>query len=220
MPKAVNENRPGLLRDPFSSLSHITFAVLALPVTAVLICLAALRATPWHIVSFALFGAALVLLYTASGVYHAVRVSKRALLALKKVDHMMIFVLIAGTYTPICLITLRGVWGFSLLAVIWTLAAAGIVLKLLWINAPRPVSTLIYLGMGWSALLVFYQLIRATTAAELTLILAGGAAYTAGAVFYALKKPRIRSWFGFHEIFHIFVMLGSVLHIILMFMLI
>ena len=216
----TKSNGAALLRDPFSSLSHMIFAICSLPVTAVLISLAALKATPWHIVSYALFGASQALLYTASGVYHALRAGERALAILKKIDHMMIFVLIAGTYTPVCLIALRGVWGFSLLAAIWTIAAAGILLKIFWMSAPRWASTLIYVAMGWSALFVFYPLVKAATTAELALIIAGGVAYTTGAVFYALKKPVIRSWFGFHEIFHIFVMLGTTLHIIVMFMLI
>jgi len=131
---------------------------------------------------------------------------------------MMIFVLIAGTYTPICLVPLHGKWGWTMLVLIWAFALSGIFLKIFWMNAPRWLSTLIYVVMGWLAVVAFVPLEKAVSWQGIGLLLAGGIAYTIGAVIYGLKKPNITlKNFGFHEIFHVFVMVGSSLHIAFMF---
>lgn len=131
----------------------------------------------------------------------------------------MIFVLIAGTYTPICLVSLHGIWGWVLFGLIWGMAILGIFLKFFWMNAPRWFSTLIYVVMGWLAIIAFVPLQRAVSWKGVALLLAGGLAYTVGAVIYALKKPNIAcKYFGFHEIFHVFVLLGSACHIAFMFL--
>ncbi|RYD04444.1 hypothetical protein N752_13805 [Desulforamulus aquiferis] len=130
---------------------------------------------------------------------------------------MMIFVLIAGTYTPVCLIPLRGAWGWSLLVGIWVLAVAGIVLKAVWMQAPRWFSTMLYLVMGWLAVIAFWPLMNALSLAGIGWLVLGGVFYSIGAVFYGAKWPNIiPGWFGFHEIFHLFVMAGSFSHFWLM----
>ncbi|MDR1210117.1 MAG: hemolysin III family protein [Clostridiales bacterium] len=205
-------------KDPVSSFTHLSFAVLSLPVTALLVYLSVVTGDAWRVVSVSIFGLTLLLLYSASAVYHMLPLTDRATTILKKIDHMMIFLLIAGTYTPICLVTLRGAWGWSLFGVVWGMAVAGIVLKALWIDAPRWLSTVIYVAMGWSVIIAFYPLARAMPLGGVALLLAGGLTYTAGALIYALKRPRLNfRLFGFHEIFHLFVMGGTVFHVLFMF---
>lgn len=208
-----------LFKDPVSSFTHLAFALLSLPTTAVLIYTAALHATVWHVVSFSIFGLAMLLLYSASAIYHMLPVSDKATKVLRKIDHMMIFILIAGTYTPICLVPLRGVWGFTLFGIVWGIAIMGIILKAVWMDAPRWLSTVIYVVMGWCVVVAFYPLFQRVSWYGVWLLISGGLAYTLGAVFYALKWPRI-TWphFGFHEIFHLFVMGGTVCHVLFMFL--
>lgn len=209
------------LKDPVSGLTHLLGALLAIPCTVMLIITAAKYATPWHVVSFSIFGASLILLYTASSIYHLLPISEKASNVLRRIDHMMIFVLIAGTYTPVCLVPLRGAWGYSLLIAIWLIATAGIILKAVWIDAPRWLSTSLYVLMGWLIVIAFYPLCNSVSSAARALLIAGGVTYTVGAVIYAVKWPRFNfKWFGFHEIFHLFVMGGSALHIIFMFFLV
>jgi hemolysin III len=160
-----------------------------------------------------------MLLYAASTVYHMLPISERASEILRKLDHMMIFVLIAGTYTPICLVPLRGAWGWTILALIWVLAIAGIILKALWFKAPRWLSTTLYVSMGWIVLIAIFPLVRSVPPLGVWLLFLGGMAYTMGAVIYAIKWPKLNfKWFGFHELFHLFVMGGSAFHIVMMFL--
>ena len=209
------------IKDPVSALTHLLGALIAVPMTVLLIVQSAALGSAWHVVSFSIFGAALILLYTASTVYHMLPISEKAQAVLRRIDHMMIFVLIAGTYTPICLLPLRGAWGYTLLALIWTIAAAGIVLKALWMDAPRWLSSIIYVAMGWIVVIALYPLAHSVSAGALALLFGGGLTYTAGAVIYALKKPYFQfRFFGFHELFHLFVMGGSAFHIVFMFRLI
>lgn len=206
-------------KDPVSSFTHLAFAILALPVTAVLVTLSAIQASVWHVVSFSIFGLAMLLLYTASAIYHMLPLPEKASTVLRKIDHMMIFILIAGTYTPICLVPLRGVWGWTLFGVVWAMAIVGIILKAFWLNAPRWLSTAVYVIMGWSVVIAFFPLVERVSLRGVWLLLAGGLAYTIGALIYAFKWPPIK-WpqFGFHEIFHLFVMGGTVCHVCFMFM--
>jgi len=201
------------LKDPGSAITHLIGALLSVVGLVVLVILAARRGTPWHVVSFAIFGASLVLLYTASTVYHALQVSQRATVALRKVDHSMIFVLIAGSYTPFCLLPLRGPWGWSLLGVAWGAALLGIIMKLFWLDAPRWLYTSVYVVMGWMVVIALGPLLRATPLPVTLWLMAGGLLYTVGAVFYATRWPN--PWpgkFGFHEIWHLFVLAGSLAH--------
>ena len=206
------------LRDPISGLTHLLGAILSIVALILLVYYSVKHATVWHIVAFSIFGASLILLYTASSLYHLLPLSEKGVTILRKIDHMMIFVLIAGTYTPICLVALRGPWGWSLLSIIWLIAIAGIILKGFWFNIPRWLSTLIYALMGWLAVTVLDPLIKTIPLGGFIWLIVGGLLYTIGAVIYGLKWPNITSKFlGFHEIFHIFVMMGSFSHFMLMF---
>ncbi len=200
---------------PWSALTHGLGALLAIP-GAVLLLLRASSAG--HRAAFAVYGGAMLLLYAASTLYHCVRTTPGGRIALRKLDHASIYLLIAGTYTPICLIALRGSWGWALLGVIWTLAVLGLVLTLLWIQAPRWVTAGICLFMGWLAVVAIFPLRRSIGWAGLFWLLLGGVLYTVGGVLYALKWPgRNNPRFGCHEIFHLFILLGSIAHYLLMY---
>ncbi|MEG6615326.1 hemolysin III family protein [Peptococcaceae bacterium 1198_IL3148] len=206
------------LRDPVSGLTHLFGALLSVVALILLVYYAATGATPWHVVSFSIFGASLILLYTASTLYHLLPLSIRGTKILRKIDHMMIFVLIAGTYTPVCLIPLRGPWGWSLLGSIWGIAIVGIIMKAFWLNAPRWLSTLFYLIMGWLVVIAIFPLIENLPADGLAWLVSGGVIYSLGAVIYAFKWPNITNKImGFHEIFHLFVLAGSFCHFWLMY---
>lgn len=206
------------LRDPVSSITHMVGAVLAIPIWASLVFLSIENATTWHAVGFFVFGMSLFLLYAASATYHAVNVEESKILIFRRIDHMMIFVLIAGTYTPICLVVLHGTVGIALLILVWSIAIFGILTKLFWFNAPRWLSTAIYVVMGWSALLVLPPLFESMPIEGLMWLLLGGILYTVGAVIYATKWPRLtEKWIGFHEIFHIFVLAATACHVIFMY---
>jgi hemolysin III len=205
------------LRDPVNGLTHLAGALLSVAALVVLIYVASQQGTPWHIVSFAVFGASLILLYTASTLYHLLPLGEKGVRTLKRVDHMMIYVLIAGTYTPICLVALRGVWGWSIFAGIWTLAVLGVIMKIFWLNAPRWLSTLFYLVMGWLVVIAIPPLLKSIPPQGIFWLAAGGILYTVGAAIYGLKKPNFIRGFGFHEIFHLFVIGGSLNHFWLMY---
>lgn len=206
------------IKDPVSCLTHMAGIALSVLCTVLLLAGAGSAGSARSIVAFAVFGASLILLYTASTVYHMLHVSDAVSATLRRIDHMMIFVLIAGTYTPVCLLALRGAWGWSLLALVWGFALAGILLKALWMGAPRWLSTGIYVLMGWLVLVAFVPLRDALSGPAFGLLAAGGLSYTLGALIYAVKWPPFRSrWFGYHELFHLFVMGGSVFHGLFMF---
>lgn len=201
------------MKEPMNALTHLIGDVLSVIGLVFLLYYAVVRGTPWHIVSFSVFGISLILLYTASTLYHALNLSKRKTEILHKIDHMMIYVLIAGTYTPVCLISLRGIWGWSLFASIWSIAIIGILFKIFWFNAPRWLSTLFYIVMGWLVVVAFVPLANAVSPRGLVWLVAGGVLYTIGGIIYGTKRPRINlKFFGFHEIFHLFVLGGSMCH--------
>lgn len=206
------------MKDPVSCLTHLFGAVAAIPVSVLLIIRACKAADPWYIVSFSIFGAALFLLYSASTIYHMLDITEKASTVLRRIDHSMIFVLIAGTYTPICLVPLRGAWGWTFLGIIWGVAFGGILLKIFWIDAPRWLTSTIYVAMGWLVVIAFYPLAQAASATAISLLFLGGITYTLGAVIYATKWSKLNfKMFGFHEIFHLFVLGGSAFHVVLMF---
>jgi len=205
-----------MFREPVSGLSHLVGALLSVAALAVMLYVAIANRNVWQIVAFSIFGSSMILLYSASAIYHLVNTSVRAIGILRKLDHSMIFVLIAGTYTPICLILLRGIVGYSMLSVIWSCAIIGIVLKMYFMNVPRWLYTGVYLLMGWLALVVIVPLFKVAGIGAVLWLLIGGLFYTLGGVIYAIKKPNIiPHWLGFHEIFHVFTMLGSVSHFIM-----
>lgn len=204
------------IKDPVSGFTHLIGAVASIVGLVFLIIMAAFYSNEkaWDIVSFTIFGVGLILLYTFSSLYHLLNVGETATRVLRKFDHIMIYVLIAASYTPICLGPLRGPWGWSIFGVVWGLAVIGIILTATWINAPRWLTTGIYLAMGWTVIVAIYPMITIFSnlgaLSSLLWLLAGGIFYTIGAVIYGLKWPPLKNkYFGFHEIFHIFVMLGS-----------
>lgn len=201
------------IREPVNAISHGAGALMAVAALTLMVVFAALYADVWHVVSFSIFGATLILMYLSSCLYHALKISDRALKVLRRIDHIMIFVVIAGSYTPLCLVPLRGAWGWSLLGTVWAIACAGIFIKIFFMGAPRWVSTVIYLVMGWLCVIAVYPLVKNLDSGALVWLAAGGIFYTVGAVIYALKRPdpfpRI---LGFHEIWHGFVILGSASH--------
>lgn len=207
------------VKDPMSALTHFIGFLAVIPIFILLIQRAKVEASTMHVIGFTVFGISLLMLYGASTIYHTLYLPPEKTNILRRIDHMMIFVLIAGTYTPVCLISLRGKWGWTLLICIWAFALFGLLLKLFWMEAPRWLSTLIYVVMGWLAVIAFVPLERAVSWKGIGLLLAGGIAYTVGAVIYGLKKPNLAflKSFGFHEIFHVFVMIGSGIHILFMF---
>lgn len=201
------------IREPVNALTHLLGAALAAVGLVVLVVNAAEAGSARQIVSFAIFGASLVLLYTTSGIYHLLDLSERGMAILRRLDHIMIYVLIAGTYTPICLVLLRGWLGIGLLIAVWTIAAVGVGQKLLWMHAPRWFSTALYLAMGWAAMIIARPLLHAAPHGFLIWIIIGGVLYSIGAVVYATKRPDpVPGVFGFHEIWHLFVMAGSFSH--------
>ena len=173
-----------------------------------------------HVVSLSIFIVSMLLLYAASTLYHSLDINEKVNKRLKKFDHMMISVLIAGTYTPVCLIAIRGTLGYTLLAIVWGIAIFGIVLKAFWVNCPKWVSSVLYIGMGWTCVLAFTQILNSLSREAFMWLLTGGIIYTIGGVIYALKLPIFNSRhenFGSHEIFHLFVMGGSFCHFVLMY---
>lgn len=206
---------------PWSAITHGLGIGLGIVATVLLLIRAALRGMgPWAVVTFSVYGASIIALYTASTLYHCLRTGVKGRLALRKLDHSSIYLLIAGTYTPLCLLPLRqmGGWGWSLFGVIWVLALAGIVMTLFWVNSPRWVTSGVYLFMGWLAVIALYPLWRVLGGEGLFWLLLGGILYTIGGVLYALKWPgRDNPRFGCHEIFHVFILLGSVAHFVLMY---
>lgn len=201
------------VREPVNALTHLFAALAAAVGTVILLVDGAGNGSPRQIVAFAIFGASLVLLYATSGIYHSLNVSEHGLAILRRLDHMMIYVLIAGTYTPLCLVLLRGRLGIILLVAVWTIAAIGVVQKLVWMSAPRWFSTVLYLAMGWAAMFVVKPILHSAPVGFLLWILLGGVFYSVGAVVYATKRPDpAPNVFGFHEIWHLFVMAGSFSH--------
>lgn len=198
-----------LERPALRGVLHAVAAVLAVAGSAWLMLLAD---SPTGYVGGALFGASLMLLYGTSASYHQIPWRPTWRRIVKRLDHAMIFVLIAGTYTPFCL-DVRLAWGIPLLSVVWSLAAAGALLKIAWPDAPRWLSVGLYVGLGWIALAGASEILARYSATPVTLLVLGGVLYTIGGVIYALQRPD--PWprvFGYHEVFHSFVVAGSAIH--------
>lgn len=201
------------IREPVNGITHGVGAILALVGFILLVYDAVSLNSVNHIVAFSIFGASMVLLYTSSSLYHSLPVSEKTMLLLQKLDHSMIYVLIAGSYTPVCLIALEGSWKWGIFITVWTLALLGILKKFLYMNIPRWVSTMLYLAMGWMGVIMFPTLSEKLPMAFLGWIIAGGLAYSFGAIIYGIKKPNpIPDWFGHHEIWHLFVLAGTFSH--------
>ena len=209
-----------VIRDPGSAITHYIAMMLAVFASIPLLVKAGLTSGPLSFASMAVFMGSMILLYGASATYHTVNVSPKVQKIFRKIDHMMIFVLIAGTYTPVCLLPLSGPTGNWLLALVWGIAIVGILIKLFWITCPKWFSSILYIAMGWACISVIDDLWRLLPHAAFGWLLAGGIIYTIGGVIYALKLPIFNARhknFGSHEIFHLFVMGGSICHYIFMF---
>lgn len=207
------------LKDKWSAITHFISMLMAIFAGIPLLIKAAQEPNKVYIISLTIYVISLILLYLASTLYHSLDISERVNKNLKKFDHMMIFVLIAGSYTPVCLIALKGTMGIVLLSIVWGIAILGIVVKALWINCPKWFSSALYIGMGWTCVIAFTRLLDALTPAAFGWLLAGGLIYTVGGVIYALKLPifnKKHQSFGSHEIFHLFVSGGSICHFIVM----
>lgn len=208
------------IKDPGSAITHFIGMLMAIFSATPLIIKALHNPDRIHVISLTVFIVSMILLYAASTTYHSFNLSEKTNRILRKIDHMMIFVLIAGTYTPICLIVLRGGLGLSLCILVWAIALVGILVKAFWITCPKWFSSLLYIGMGWVCVLAFTQIINSLSPAAFGWLLAGGIIYTLGGIIYALKVPIFDARhknFGSHEIFHLFVMAGSACHFILMY---
>jgi hemolysin III len=191
-----------------NSLTHGAGALLAIAGLAWLVTVAALRGDAWHVVACSVYGAAMVVLYTASTLYHAIP-TPRVKRALRAFDHASIYLLIAGTYTPFTLVSLRGPWGWSLFGTVWGLAVVGIVLSVAFPGRFRALSLVLYVAMGWVVVVAVKPLLAALPAGGLVLLLLGGLAYTGGLGFYAWRRLP----YG-HAVWHLFVLAGTVLHFV------
>ena len=201
------------LREPVNGLTHLAAGLLAFVGLVVLLATAASAGRIDQLVAFGVYGVSSISLYAVSALYHLLPLSRAGVARLRRLDHMTIFVLIAGTYTPFCLLALDGGLRWGLLGLIWGLALGGVLLKLLWMDAPRWLSVVLYLAMGWVALIAAPALFQAVPAEGMAWVLAGGLTYSAGALVYGLKRPNpLPGVFGFHEVWHLFVVVGSACH--------
>jgi len=204
--------------EPISGLTHLAGALLALIGAVSLLVPAIQSGNTLQIIAFAVYGASLLALYGASSAYHLLRLSESGTRTLRRLDHTMIYILIAGSYTPLCLIALRGPWGWSLLGVVWGLAVAGFILTLFHLDKSRWLTIGIYIGMGWLAVVAFVPLLQRVPPVGFFWLVLGGVIYSGGAIIYALKRPDFAPGvFGFHELWHLFVMAGSAAHFVLIY---
>jgi len=202
------------IREPINGLTHLAGAILSfIALLAMVIKTALTTGSAISITAVIIFGVSLILLYSASATYHMVKAQDNVIAFLRRIDHSMIFVLIAGTYAPYCLISLKGATGSTLFTIITIIALCGIVFKMVWFKCPRWISTALYIAMGWMVIFVVSPLSESINAVGLYLLIIGGVLYTIGGIIYAVK-PKILEFkhLGFHEIFHIFILLGSLAH--------
>lgn len=208
-----------ILREPGSAITHF-IAMIATIGASVPLLLKAATAGVIPLLAMFIFILSMTLLYGASATYHSLTLRESIIKIFRKLDHSMIFVLIAGSYTPVCMIVLSGKIGYELLAIVWGIALLGITVKFLWITCPKWFSSIIYIAMGWICAFYMSAIMHAVTWPAFAWLLAGGIIYTAGGIIYALKLPIFNAkhkYFGSHEIFHLFVMGGSFCHFIFMY---
>ena len=204
---------------PWSAITHGVGAVLGVIGTVLLLVRTVMLGRGWvSAAAFLIYGLSMIGLYTASTLYHCINTSVAGRIALRKYDHISIYFLIAGTYTPICLLTLPHDGGIPMLIVVWAVALLGTVMALVWIDAPRWITAGVYLFMGWMSIFMLPSLLRNMPPQGIFWLALGGALYTVGGVLYAVKWPgRTNPRFGCHEIFHLFILLGSIAHFFLMY---
>ncbi|MCM3585639.1 hemolysin III family protein [Mesobacillus maritimus] len=203
-----------LIREPINGFTHLAGAILSfIGLLAMVIKAASVTTSPKTLTAVILFGLSMILLYSASATYHLVIARESIIHFFRRLDHSMIFVLIAGTYAPFCLITLSGLTGSLLFSVIMALALAGVTFKMVWFECPRWLSTSLYIAMGWLIVFAVVPLTKNLPETGLWLLILGGVLYTVGGVIYATKPKFLElKHMGFHEIFHIFILLGSLAH--------
>jgi hemolysin III len=208
------------IREPINGLTHLAGAVLAFVGLLAMVIKASMTTnSPLAITAVIIFGVSMILLYAASATYHMVIARAKVIAFLRRLDHSMIFILIAGTYTPFCFISLNGKTGMLLFSIIAAVAISGVVFKMVWFTCPRWISTALYLVMGWMIVFVFSPLAGSLNPIGLFLLILGGLFYTIGAVIYGAKPKFLKSkYMGFHEIFHIFILLGSLSHFLTVFL--
>lgn len=202
-----------------SAVTHLGGAIFGVIGMIMLLYVSIQSKDTMSIIAFIIFGMSMILLYSTSTIYHFIDASKKkAKLVMRKLDHIMIFVLISGTYTPICLLALRNTAGYTLLTIVWSITLIGVFIKIFWINSPRWVSSGLYIGMGWLSVFVLTPLVKSMPLGGVVWLFMGGIMYTIGGVIYGLKKPNIdKPWFGFHELFHLFVLAGTFCHFMMMY---
>lgn len=203
------------IREPINGLTHLAGALLSfIGLIAMIMKVSSTQSSSTiQITAVIIFGISMILLYAASATYHMVIAKEKVIAILRRIDHSMIFVLIAGSYTPFCLISLNGITGWTLFAIVSSIAVLGIVFKLVWFTCPRWLSTALYIGMGWIIIFAVTPLSNVLSVKGLYLLILGGLLYTIGGIIYAIKpKWLMFKYMGFHEIFHIFIMLGSLAH--------
>lgn len=207
------------LREPVNGITHLIGAVLSLiGLIAMIIKVATTGGNSLSYISILAFGVGSILLYSASATYHSVISTKKVILALKRVDHSMIFILITGSYAPFCLLALNNTVGYVLFGFVLTCSLIGIAFKIAWVTCPRWLSSSIYIFIGWFAVFAIYPISKVLSLGGVVLLFLGGLMYTIGGVIYALKKDKFKiGAFGTHEIFHIFIMLGTLCHYIAVF---
>ena len=212
--------RNNKIKDPGSAITHFIGMLMSILAAFPLLIKTEKAPNGIYLVSAIIYISSMILLYAASTLYHTLNVSKKVNRILKKIDHMMISVLIAGTYTPICLLVLEKPLGYLLLLIIWSFAFIGILIKAFWVTCPKWFSSILYIAMGWTCVLAFAQLLEALPPAAFGWLLGGGIIYTVGGIIYALKIPvfeKIHKHFGTHEVFHLLVMGGSFCHFVFMY---
>ena len=208
------------IKDPGSATTHRIAMALSILGIAPLLIKASGAADNINLISLSIYIFAMVFLYIASTLYHSIDSTEKVNRRLRKMDHMAIFVMIAGSYTPLCLIALHNKTGYILCGIVWSVAVLGILFKMLWINTPKWISSVLYICMGCLCVLASTEIASALPKAALIWLIAGGVCYIAGGVIYGFKFTifnAVHKNFGSHEIFHIFIMLGSVCHFILMY---
>jgi hemolysin III len=220
----IPKKKPRAKRDPYdglrpwSAITHGVGAVLSAIGTVFLLLRAAGLNNKIAMLAFAIYGVSMIGLYTASTLYHCINTTVRGRLALRKLDHSSIYLLIAGSYAPVCLVVLNNTAGRVLCAVVWTVAVIGIIMSIAWIDCPRWLTSGMYLFMGWLALGAIGPIVKALPAAGMAALVLGGVLYSVGGVLYAVKWPgRNNPRFGCHEIFHVFILLGSACHFWMMY---
>jgi hemolysin III len=208
------------IREPINGLTHLAGAILSfVGLLAMVIKAAMTTSSSLVITAVIIFGVSMILLYSASATYHMVLAKDKVIAFLRRLDHSMIFILIAGTYTPFCFISLNGQTGWILFSIIASVAICGVVFKMVWFNCPRWISTALYIAMGWMIVFVSSPLTGSLNPYGLFLLFLGGIFYTIGGIIYGAKPKFLQlKYMGFHEIFHIFILLGSLAHFLCVFL--